>query len=100
MVFNTGMTGYQEIATDPSYYGQMVTYTYPGGRQLRLCRPPATNPVKAHSRAIVVREIKNHGLERHLPPEAWVDWLTERGIVGVAGVDTRALTRGSASMGP
>ena len=91
VVFNTGMTGYQEIATDPSYHGQMVTYTYPMignyGAADHLLESD-----EAHSRAIVVREIKNTAWNGTCP-EAWVDWLTERGIVGVAGVDTRALTR-------
>ena len=91
VVFNTGMTGYQEIATDPSYHGQMVTYTYPmignyGASDHLL------ESAEAHSRAIVVREVKNTSWNGTCP-EAWVDWLTERGIVGVAGVDTRALTR-------
>jgi carbamoyl-phosphate synthase small subunit len=91
VVFNTGMTGYQEIATDPSYHGQMVTYTYPmignyGAADHLL------ESAEAHSRAIIVREIKNTAWNGTCP-EAWVDWLTERGIVGVAGVDTRALTR-------
>jgi carbamoyl-phosphate synthase small subunit len=91
VVFNTGMTGYQEIATDPSYHGQMVTYTYPMignyGASDHLLESD-----QAHSRAIIVREIKNTAWNGTCP-QAWVDWLTERGIVGVAGVDTRALTR-------
>ena len=91
VVFNTGMTGYQEIATDPSYHGQMVTFTYPMignyGASERLQESD-----KTHSRAIIVREIKNTAWNRTCP-EAWVDWLTARGVVGVAGVDTRALTR-------
>ncbi len=91
IVFNTGMTGYQEIATDPSYHGQMVTYTYPMignyGASDHLLESD-----EAHSRAIVVREIKNTAWNGTCS-QAWVDWLTERGIVGVAGVDTRALTR-------
>jgi carbamoyl-phosphate synthase small subunit len=91
VVFNTGMTGYQEIVTDPSYHGQMVTYTYPmignyGAADHLL------ESGEAHSRAIIVREIKNTAWNGTCP-EAWVDWLAERGIVGVAGVDTRALTR-------
>jgi carbamoyl-phosphate synthase small subunit len=91
VVFNTGMTGYQEIVTDPSYHGQMVTYTYPMignyGASDHLLESD-----QAHSRAIVVREVKNTAWNGTCP-EAWVDWLTARGIVGVAGVDTRALTR-------
>ncbi|MFH0916797.1 MAG: glutamine-hydrolyzing carbamoyl-phosphate synthase small subunit [bacterium] len=91
VVFNTGMTGYQEIATDPSYHGQMVTFTYPmignyGASEQLL------ESAEVHSRAIVVREIKNTAWNATCPV-AWVDWLTTRGIVGVAGIDTRALTR-------
>jgi carbamoyl-phosphate synthase small subunit len=91
VVFNTGMTGYQEIATDPSYHGQMVTYTYPMignyGASDHLLESS-----EAHSRAIIVREIKNTAWNGTCA-EAWVDWLTDRDIVGVGGVDTRALTR-------
>ncbi len=91
VVFNTGMTGYQEIATDPSYHGQMVTFTYPmignyGASDHLL------ESAEVHSRAIIVREIKNTAWNATCP-EAWVDWLTDRGIVGVGGIDTRALTR-------
>jgi carbamoyl-phosphate synthase small subunit len=91
VVFNTGMTGYQEVATDPSYHGQMVTYTYPMignyGASDHLLESG-----EVHSRAVVVREVKNTAWNATCP-RPWVDWLTERGIVGVAGVDTRALTR-------
>jgi carbamoyl-phosphate synthase small subunit len=91
VVFNTGMTGYQEIVTDPSYHGQMVTFTYPmignyGASDHLL------ESAEVRSRAIIVREIKNTSWNGTCS-EAWVDWLTARGIVGVAGVDTRALTR-------
>lgn len=90
-VFNTGMTGYQEIVTDPSYHGQMVTFTYPmignyGAAEHLL------ESHKAHSRAIIVREIKNTAYNGTCP-QAWVDWMVEQGIVGVGGIDTRALTR-------
>ncbi len=90
-VFNTGMTGYQEVVTDPSYHGQMVTFTYPmignyGAADHLL------ESYEAHSRAVIVREIKNSTWNSTCP-EAWVDWLAQRGIVGVAGIDTRALTR-------
>lgn len=91
IVFNTGMTGYQEVTTDPSYYGQMVTFTYPmignygAADHLR-------ESDKVHSRAIVVREVKNTNYNRTCP-EAWVEWLQRHEVVGVGGVDTRALTR-------
>ncbi len=89
--FNTGMTGYQEVATDPSYHGQMVTFTYPMignyGAADHLLESDTV-----HSRAIVVREVKNTNYNRTCP-SAWVEWLRSRSVVGVGGVDTRALTR-------
>lgn len=90
-VFNTSMTGYQEVVTDPSYHGQIVTFTYPlvgnYGASERLLESEMV-----HSRAVVVREAKNTAWNLTCP-EAWLDWLTKRGVVGVGGVDTRALTR-------
>jgi carbamoyl-phosphate synthase small subunit len=90
-VFNTSMCGYQEIVTDPSYYGQMVTFTYPmignyGSAEHLL------ESDNAHSRAIIVREAKNTAYNATCS-ERWLDWLTARNIVGVGGIDTRALTR-------
>ncbi len=90
-VFNTSMTGYQEVVTDPSYQGQIVTFTYPlignyGASEHLL------ESSEVHSLAVVVREVKNTAWNSTCS-EAWVDWLCRRGVVGVAGVDTRALTR-------
>ncbi len=91
IVFNTGMTGYQEVTTDPSYHGQMVTFTYPmignygAGEHL-------LESDSVHSKAVVVREVKNTNYNRTCP-HAWVEWLHHNGVVGVGGVDTRALTR-------
>jgi carbamoyl-phosphate synthase small subunit len=91
VVFNTGMTGYQEVVTDPSYHGQMVAFTYPMignyGASDRLLESAGV-----HSRAIIVREAKNTAWNATCE-RAWIDWLTDKGVVGVAGVDTRALTR-------
>jgi carbamoyl-phosphate synthase small subunit len=91
VVFNTGMTGYQEVATDPSYFGQMVTFTYPlignYGASEHLVESE-----QVHSRAVVVREVKNTRWNGTCP-HGWTDWLEERGVVGVGGVDTRALAR-------
>ncbi|NLE09915.1 MAG: glutamine-hydrolyzing carbamoyl-phosphate synthase small subunit [Actinobacteria bacterium] len=91
VVFNTGMSGYQEIVTDPSYHGQIVTFTYPlignYGASEHL-----VESAEVHSRAIVVREVKNTAWNAACP-ERWVDWLAARGVVGVGGVDTRALTK-------
>lgn len=91
IVFNTGITGYQEILTDPSYYGQIVTMTYP------LIGNYGVNSQDNESRNIqvagfIVREYQpsysNWRAEKSL-----ADWLIEHNIIGVTGVDTRALTR-------
>ncbi|MBN1319259.1 MAG: glutamine-hydrolyzing carbamoyl-phosphate synthase small subunit [Thermoleophilia bacterium] len=91
VVFNTSLSGYQEVVTDPSYHGQMVTFTYPMignyGASDHLLESP-----QAYSRAIIVREAKNTAWNATCS-EGWVDWLTARGVVGVGGIDTRALTR-------
>ena len=92
--FNTAMTGYQEILTDPSYAGQIVTFTFPHiGNVGTNDEDSETVRVAAESgvRGIVVHapitEPANFRSSRHLD-----HWLKNRGIVGISGVDTRALT--------
>ncbi len=91
VVFNTGMTGYQEVLTDPSYYGQIVTMTYPliGNYGINL-EDVESNAPKV--RGFVVREkcdaSSNFRSELELD-----DYLKMHGIMGIEGVDTRALTR-------
>jgi len=91
VVFNTSMTGYQEILTDPSYRGQMVCMTYP------LIGNYGVNPEDVESRrpwvnGFIVKEACPF-------PSSWRarvpldDYLREHGIVGIQGIDTRALTR-------
>ena len=91
VVFNTSMTGYQEILTDPSYAGQIVTMTYP------LIGNYGTNPEDVEARKLflrgfVVREASPH-------PSNWRggttlhSYLEKNGIVGIEGIDTRALTK-------
>ena len=91
VVFNTSMTGYQEILTDPSYRGQIVTMTCPEIGNY------GTNPLDQESGApqvegFVVREVSvlpsNWRATQGLP-----QYLREHGIPGIAGIDTRALTR-------
>lgn len=91
VVFNTGMTGYQEILTDPSYCGQIVTMTYPmiGNYGINLADFESRAP---YVQGFVVRE--------NCPtPSNWRAWQTiekylkQNGIIGLAGVDTRALTK-------
>ncbi|MEK7847342.1 MAG: glutamine-hydrolyzing carbamoyl-phosphate synthase small subunit, partial [Chloroflexota bacterium] len=91
VVFNTSMTGYQEVLTDPSYAGQIVTMTYP------LIGNYGTNDVDHESgriqvRGFVVREecpTPSHGLSQRTLHH----YLAESGIPGISGVDTRSLTR-------
>jgi len=91
VVFNTGMTGYQEILTDPSYCGQIVTMTYPliGNYGVNLQDPESAKPQVS---AFIVRELcadpSNWRSEGNLE-----EYLTQNGLSGIEGIDTRALTR-------
>jgi carbamoyl-phosphate synthase small subunit len=91
VVFNTAMTGYQEILTDPSYAKQIVTLTYPHIGNTG-CTPEDDEAAKAWCAGLIVRDVPRR-------PSSWrsrtslQDWLRERGIVAIAGVDTRKLTR-------
>jgi carbamoyl-phosphate synthase small subunit len=91
MVFNTSMAGYQEIATDPSYCGQLVTYTFPMNGNYGA-DPDRDESGKAHARAIIARELTNY-MFNSASRQTWLDWLAEHGVLAVSGVDTRALTR-------
>nr|WP_307989908.1 carbamoyl phosphate synthase small subunit [uncultured Niameybacter sp.] len=91
VVFNTGMTGYQEILTDPSYYGQMVVMTYPlvGNYGVNL---QDMESQKAHVRAFIVRE--KCDFPNNFRCELTLDgYLKEQKIIGLEGIDTRALTK-------
>jgi carbamoyl-phosphate synthase small subunit len=91
VVFNTGMTGYQEVMTDPSYSGQLVTFTYPelGNTGVNAIDQEADRP---HVRGVIARQLaaaaSNWRAEGDLQ-----QWLDRHGVVGIAGVDTRALVR-------
>ena len=88
--FNTSMTGYQEVLTDPSYAGQTICFTFPhiGNVGANPEDIEATSPV---ARGLIVKqdvtEPSNWRATRHLD-----DWLKSHGVAGIAGVDTRALT--------
>ncbi|HZS01254.1 MAG TPA: glutamine-hydrolyzing carbamoyl-phosphate synthase small subunit [Chloroflexota bacterium] len=91
VVFNTGITGYQEIATDPSYRGQMVVLTHPqiGNYGVDAAVAESTRPWVA---ALIVRELARfpHHWRSAEPLEAY---LARHGVPGLEDVDTRALTR-------
>src|SRR5688572_12921574 len=91
VVFNTSMTGYQEILTDPSYKGQIVTMTYPliGNYGVNLQDVESWRP---HVGGFVVRElspvVSNWRADFHLS-----EYLEKYGLPGIQGIDTRALTK-------
>ncbi len=92
--FNTAMTGYEEILTDPSYAGQIITFTFPhignvGTNEedietVNLAATPGARGVVLHS---AITAPSNYRATRHLD-----QWLRSRGVIGLAGIDTRALT--------
>jgi carbamoyl-phosphate synthase small subunit len=91
VVFNTSITGYQEILTDPSYRGQIVTMTYPLIGNYGIV-PEDMESSGTWLSGFVVREasrIRSNWRSRQDMPA----WLAEHGVVGIEGVDTRALTR-------
>jgi carbamoyl-phosphate synthase small subunit len=91
VVFNTSMTGYQEILTDPSYAGQLVTMTYPLQGNYGVNREDEESEGPRVS-GLVVRESSR--IYSSWRGEGTLDsYLSEHGIVGIQGVDTRALTR-------
>ncbi|MGB3273203.1 MAG: glutamine-hydrolyzing carbamoyl-phosphate synthase small subunit [Xanthobacteraceae bacterium] len=92
--FNTAMTGYEEILTDPSYAGQLVTFTFPhignvgaNDEDIETVNMAATPGTRGVILRAAVTEPSNYRATRHLDR-----WLKARGIVGMSGVDTRALT--------
>ncbi|MBV8488138.1 MAG: glutamine-hydrolyzing carbamoyl-phosphate synthase small subunit, partial [Planctomycetaceae bacterium] len=91
VVFNTSMTGYQEILTDPSYHGQIVTMTYPqignygvNGQDIESSRPWV--------RGFVIRELSRR-VSNFRAQDSLEAFLSDHGIIGMEGVDTRALVR-------
>jgi carbamoyl-phosphate synthase small subunit len=92
--FNTAMTGYQEILTDPSYAGQIITFTFPhignvgtnddDVETVNLAATPGARGIVLHS---AITQPSNYRARRHLD-----QWLKNRGVIGLSGLDTRALT--------
>ncbi len=90
LVFNTGMTGYQESLTDPSYNGQTLMFTYPMVGNYGV-NPADWESEKVWPRAVVVREWCREP-DHRLSTMTLHEWLVDQGIPGISGVDTRALT--------
>ncbi|GGK31827.1 carbamoyl-phosphate synthase arginine-specific small chain [Caldalkalibacillus thermarum] len=91
VVFNTSMTGYQEIMTDPSYAGQIVTFCYPliGNYGIQLHDNESRKPKVA---GIIVRELCN-APSHYGAVQSMAQWLQEQGLTALVGVDTRALVK-------
>lgn len=91
IVFNTAMTGYQEILTDPSYSGQIVTLTYPHIGNTGINEEDVES-TKVHAAGLVIRDcslrVSNFRSTQTLP-----EYLKAQGVVAIAGIDTRKLTR-------
>lgn len=92
--FNTAMTGYQEILTDPSYAGQIITFTFPhignvgvNDEDIETSNLAASAGIRGCVLRAPISEPSNYRAARDLDA-----WLKERGIIAIAGIDTRALT--------
>ena len=96
VVFNTSMTGYQEILTDPSYHAQIVTMTYTQIGNYGV-NPEDMESSKIRAAGFIVKELSRPTRTGH--PSNWRstmrldDWLAEQGVMGLEGIDTRALVR-------
>ncbi|MBQ9061407.1 MAG: carbamoyl phosphate synthase small subunit [Eubacterium sp.] len=97
VVFNTSMTGYQEVLTDPSYAGQAVTMTYPLIGNYGICRADMESS-RAWPDAFLVREL-THVPGNWRAENTIQNFLKQQEIPGIAGLDTRALTRHLRSSG-
>lgn len=97
VVFNTGMTGYQEVLTDPSYCGQIVIFTYPelGNTGINLEDEESERPVCAGA---IARNIC-HRPSNWRSTQSLPDYLNQHQIPGIYGIDTRALTRKIRTLG-
>src|SRR6266513_5406701 len=91
IVFNTSMTGYQEVLTDPSYKGQIVTMTYPLIGNYGINRQDVESKTP-HVAGFIIKELaplySNYRADMSLD-----EYLKQNNIIGIEGIDTRALTR-------
>jgi carbamoyl-phosphate synthase small subunit len=91
IVFTTSMAGYQEAMTDPSYRGQLITFTFPMIGNYGA-RASALESDCVHARAAIMRAAVDRG-DAPGAERGWLSWLAEQGIPGIAEIDTRALVR-------
>ncbi len=91
VVFNTVLCGYTEVITDPSYAGQIITFTYPHIGNYGVC-PSDMESQKAHCRGVVARDIQQD-YSNWQAQESLIDFLHSQSLAVISGVDTRRLTR-------
>ena len=91
VVFNTAMTGYQEILTDPSYARQIVTLTYPHVGNTGVT-PEDEEAGRVHAAGLVIRDLPRLASNWRMR-QTLAEYLTAQGVVAIAGIDTRKLTR-------
>ena len=90
IVFNTGMTGYQEVITDPSYFGQILTFTYPEIGNTGINSEDSESNITV--RGIIVRNYSSNNTNWRSVKNL-NQWLIENDIIGLYGIDTRALVK-------
>ena len=91
LCYNTAMTGYQEVMTDPSYAAQIVTFTFPHIGNVGANPEDFESQVEGAAGCIVREEVTLHSNFR--AERQFVEWMADHGRIGLSGVDTRALTR-------
>jgi len=91
LVFNTGITGYEEVLTDPSYFGQLITFTYPelGNTGVNFEDHESDSPC---AKGVIARRFSIKG-SNWRSKKTFENWLKEEKVVGIHDVDTRALVR-------
>jgi carbamoyl-phosphate synthase small subunit len=91
LCFNTAMTGYQEVMTDPSYAKQVIAFTFPHIGNVGA-NDEDVEAGEAHALGCLVREVVTEP-SNYRASQGFADWMRKWGRIGIAGVDTRALTR-------
>ena len=98
LCFNTAMTGYQEVMTDPSYAKQVIAFTFPHIGNVGA-NDEDVEAAEAHALGAIVREVVTEP-SNYRANQGFADWMGKRGRIGIAGVDTRALTKLVRTEGP
>ncbi|HKP34440.1 MAG TPA: glutamine-hydrolyzing carbamoyl-phosphate synthase small subunit [Sphingomicrobium sp.] len=98
LCFNTAMTGYQEVMTDPSYARQVIAFTFPHIGNVGA-NEEDVEAADAHALGCLVREVVTEP-SNYRANQGFAEWMAKWGRIGIAGVDTRALTRLVRSEGP